>query len=322
MSTTVSAVRRESESGANPEVSPWDGFERDLTTVLAALENDQPLVISSKRGNRFVQFMKGVSSEGGVPQLRAEAVSNDFLPRSRRLTRKQLAALVELGWSAPTHRAREPAVPNGSPNFHRDFEGTLPFGEIARFAVSTLAEIFKVALPKDLEYRSFQEPGGKEVLLPALGISRERPRREQTYREFRALVLRTVREASGRDDLEMNDAGHVVVERGDVVLHVHAIESPRFVRVCTPVVRGVTVDEALLRRLNEVNQGTVLVHVLASDSTVWASTDVFSYPLAHQHVVHACGVVAELASELRGVLESELGQRSLFPELPSGGLKN
>jgi hypothetical protein len=322
MSTTVSAVR-EHTSRAQPEARSWSLFRRNLAAVLASLENDQPLIISSKRGNRFVQFVRDVSSEG-VPQLRAEAVSNKYLSGPRRLTRKQIAALPELGWSAPTHGDGKPAVPHGSPNFYRDFEGRLPFGEIARIAVRTLTEVFRIAHTEDLEYRSFQDPGGKEVILPSLGISRVRPRapREQTYREARAAVLRAIREASGQNDLEMNDEGRITVQRGDVLLHVHVVETPRFVRVCTPVLRDVTLDEAVLRRLNELNQGATLVRVLASDSAIWVSADVFAHPLVPRHVVHACGVVADLASELSVALESEFGQRSLFPKIASAGLKN
>lgn len=324
MSTSVSAVRRERASRARPEARSWSLFRRNLTAVLASLENDQPLIISSKRGNRFVQFVKDVSSEGEVPQLRAEAVSNNYLSGPRRLTRKQIAALLELGWNAPTHGDGKPAVPHGSPNFYRHFEGRLPFGEIAWLATRTLAEVFRIDSPEDLEYSAFQTEGGDEVILPTLGVSRVRPRspREQTYREARAAVLTAIREASGQSDLEMNDEGRIAVQRGDVVLHVHVVEKPRFVRVCTPVLRDVTVDEAVLRRLNELNQGATLVRVLASDSAIWVSADVFAYPLVPRHVVHACGVVADLASELGDALESEFGQRALFPKNASGGLKN
>lgn len=47
----------------------------------------------------------------------------------------------------------------------------------------------------------------------------------------------------------------------------------------------------------------------------------FAYPLVPQHI-HACGVVANRASQLRGVLESELRQRELSPKVSSAGLKN
>ncbi len=323
MSITVSAIRREHGDEPQPEARLWSLFHRNLAAVLASLENDQPLVISSRRGNRFVQFVRDGSSKGAVPRLRAEAVSNNYLSGARRLTRKQIAALLELGWSAPTHGGAKRRVQHGSPNFYRDFEGRLSFGEIASLAVRTLTEVFRIAHPEHLEYRSFQDPGGKEVILPSLGISRVRPRasRGQTYRGARAAVLRAIREASGQNDLEMNDAGRITVQRGDVALHVHVVEDPRFVRVCTPVLRDVTVDDAVLRRLNELNQGATLVRVLASDRAIWVSADVFADPLVPRHVIHACGIVGDLASELRDELESEFGQRALFPKA-LGGLKN
>lgn len=59
----------------------------------------------------------------------------------------------------------------------------------------------------------------------------------------------------------------------------------------------------------------------ASDRSIWVSADVFAYPLVPQHI-HACGVVANRASQLRGVLESELRQRELSPKVSSAGLKN
>ncbi len=76
----------------------WPPFEKALASALAQLEEDQFLVISAKRGNRFVQFA-GQGSFG----LRAETASNGFLPKSDQFNDEQMRALVR-SRLVPAHR--------------------------------------------------------------------------------------------------------------------------------------------------------------------------------------------------------------------------
>ena len=74
----------------------WLAFENKLAEVLEVLEEDQFLVISTKRGWGYVQF----AAQGSFG-LRIEAVSNHYLPEDAQLDAAQLEALLALGWSPP-----------------------------------------------------------------------------------------------------------------------------------------------------------------------------------------------------------------------------
>ena len=114
----------------------WPPFEKALASALAKLEEDQFLVISAKRGDRFVQFA-GQGSFG----MRAETASNGFLPKSEQLDDEQIKALGALGWSSPTgtpETSTPETEPDGSPNFFRDFAQPVRHEAIAELAVRTL----------------------------------------------------------------------------------------------------------------------------------------------------------------------------------------
>ena len=135
----------------------WPPFEKALASALAKLEEDQYLVISAKRGDRFVQFA-GQGSFG----MRAETVSNGFLPKSEQLSDEQIKALVALGWSPPTgtpETSTPETEPDGSPNFFRDFAQPVRHEAIAKLAVRTLAEVLRVPHPGFLQYEAFGDDG-------------------------------------------------------------------------------------------------------------------------------------------------------------------
>ena len=60
----------------------WGPFAQSLSRVLARLEEDQFLILSAKKGNRYLQF-----SCQGTWGTRIEVVSNHFLKGDDRLTR-------------------------------------------------------------------------------------------------------------------------------------------------------------------------------------------------------------------------------------------
>lgn len=323
--TAAGLGRRAASARSSPP--GWDAFRRNLDTALATLANQQFLVISTKRGNRFVQFARG-PVENGTSELRVETVSNEYLPEDGQLTKKQLADLAELGWTAPTHPHKGPTVAHGSPNFFTDFEEPFPCDRVAQLCVETLRGVHRVRSPRALEYRSFQEPGGVDVFLPGLGIDKaaeaKRPAvpPEQTWEEARAAVLEAVRNASRKPDLSYDKDGDIEVDYGEATLFVHVTDTPRFVRVYSPVATNISVDESLLQRLNDLNGAATFVRFLVVNGIVWASTEVFAHPLLPKHVIHACHVVGDVSNDLREPLKREFGERTVVPMPTPGAFKN
>jgi hypothetical protein len=158
---------REATRESRTPARSWEDFEHRLAAVLGTLE-DEFVIVSSKGGNRFVQF-SAQPSHG----LRAEVVSNAYLEGDERLADEQLVALSALGWSPPTGTPAEATPekqPQGSPNFFRDFPKPVPCAEAARMAVCALADVLRIADPSHLEYQAF-DAAGHPLFLPELHLA-------------------------------------------------------------------------------------------------------------------------------------------------------
>lgn len=127
----------------------WKEFQQHLAEALSDLAEDEYLVIDDKRTHRFVQFMAQ-----GRHGVRAEAVSNAFLTPAAHLSKDTTAALLSMGWHAPTYEMSdvdvEPA--DGSPNFFLDVAAPVPHGELVALAVATLRDHYGVRHPGELQY--------------------------------------------------------------------------------------------------------------------------------------------------------------------------
>src|SRR5664279_1875319 len=194
-----SPPRRKAPLGA------WPAFERKLAETLGALEEDQYLVVSAKRGWAYVQF----AAQGSFG-LRAECVGNNYLDEAHALRGGQTARLRKIGWSSPTGTREEILASrktDGSPNFFRDFDRPVPCADAARMAVRALTEVFEIAHPGSLTYKAFDRKQ-RTILVPTLGLKREEPAspqakpREDTVEGLRMLVLKAIREGSGSAELD------------------------------------------------------------------------------------------------------------------------
>src|ERR1035437_620483 len=167
----------------NAPLGAWPAFERKLAETLGALEEDQYLVVSAKRGWAYVQF----AAQGSFG-LRAECVGNNYLDEAHALRAGQTALLRRIGWSSPTGT-------RDSPNFFRDFDRPVPCADAARMAVRALTEVFEIPHPGSLMYKAFDKKQ-RTILVPTLGLKREEPApppakpREDTVEELRKLVLK------------------------------------------------------------------------------------------------------------------------------------
>jgi hypothetical protein len=299
----------------------WPALERKLAEALPALEEDQYLVVSAKRGWAYVQF----AAQGSFG-LRAECVSNNYLDRAHALRASQMAALRGLGWLAPTGTPRQASPkrqPEGSPNFFRDFERPVPYDEVARMAVRTLTEVFGIPHPGYLMYKAF---GKKQetILIPTIGLMGEppaRPRekpRADTIQGLRELVRKAIREASGNADLEFDGDGDLSLRFGSAGVFVRVLGDPPFVRVFSQVLEGVEVNDRLVDRVNKLNADVRFARLFVLEEKVIAAVEVPASPFVAGHVTNTCLQLGRLADEIGGMLEKEFGGRRAFEEVPEG----
>jgi hypothetical protein len=164
------ARRRLADAPRQPSTAEaWKRFAWELAHALRGLEEDEWLILSLKRCNRFVQFM----NQAGAG-YRAEAVSDFYLGEKEQLRERDRGALLELGWDAPTNLPDEFGHrPDGSSNYFLDLANPVPFDELALLAVNTLVHVYGAEHPGMLEYSTGSE-GNASIRFPNLGIRRAR----------------------------------------------------------------------------------------------------------------------------------------------------
>lgn len=306
---------REEQGGAGPVAAPdgWESLEASLAAALALLA-DEMLILSARTGNRYVQFASSVGKG-----LLAETGSNAYLAEADKLDVGQLAALLGLGWSQPTHApdASEP-VAGGSPNHFRRFRTPVPFAEAARLAVRTLVEVLRVGSPGELRYKAF-DADGHTVTLPGLGLERaparaHRPAKappradRSAFARLRTRVRAAARAATGLGALDYDEEGNLQLPVGSRTGRVRPCDGPLFVRVHVHLLSGVEADEELLARMHEVNARLPMARVIHVDGSVFLGVDFPALPFRSEHLAQAVTTIARLAdgvvSDLRPAEDS------------------
>ena len=107
--------------------------------------------------------------------MRAEAVSNAYLPETSQLSNSACDDLVKLGWNPPTYiqveGVAEPA--DGSSNFYLDAATPVPHSKLAALAVESLRRIYLVRHPGELEYTACDREA-TSIRFPSLKLRRRR----------------------------------------------------------------------------------------------------------------------------------------------------
>lgn len=302
---------------ASTGAAAWDDLETRLAEALGALEEDQYLILSAKRGYGYVQF----AAQGSFG-LRAEAVSNHYLPPEHALGEAELATMRELGWNEPTRKPSEPAPEGqsmGSPNFFHDFERPVHFADLARVAIRTLVEALHVSHPGSLEYEA-RDRDGSQILLPGLGLKHRvaapKPAApaEQTPARTRELLLQAARQGFEDPHLEFDKDGDLAMRFGSAMVFVRVHESPHCISVFSPVLSNPSEPEGVVARLNELNAGLRYVRLFLTGDVVFAAMEVPAVPFVAQHVLDACVEIGRVADGIDDMLQAQFGGRTAFGE--------
>jgi len=148
----------------------WLTFEAALADVLPLLDEDEYLIIGTKRRPYYVQFA-GEGHHG----MRVEAVSNAFIDEpADQLNDAQHERLGALGWDGPAEIVPRPDAPPGTSaqgNFFVDVAAPVPVAQVAELACATLRQVYGVAHPGELAYRAFHGRGDG-IRFPTLHLLR------------------------------------------------------------------------------------------------------------------------------------------------------
>lgn len=289
----------------------WKHFEKNLAAALGVMEEDQFLVIAAKAGWRFVQF--AIQGSFGV---RAESISNHYLPREHRLTSGQIDALRALGWKSPTRKPSDPADGEGSPNFYMDHPRATTHGELAAVAVATLADVYGLRHPGLLEYKAFGEDG-TQILIPTLGIRHERvqpreaPDKEPSASEIQVAVLNALRAAWEDPTLEFDEQVKAVPLRfGSAQVFVSVRERPLRLSLVSILASNIHESEQMLQRLNTINSAVIFARTYWRDGGIWAEVDLPAAPFHAPALIRACAALGKMADDLDDALQKEFGSRT------------
>jgi hypothetical protein len=298
----------------------WPPFAQKLAATLEKLQEDQYLILSVKRSNRFVQF--AVQGSFGI---RVETTSNSYLSKEEQLNEQQLAALIEIGWHAPTGTPTNSTPerdPDGSPNFHIEFPAPVSCEAVANLAVRTFTEILRLPHPGNLEYEAFDEDTGK-IALPVLGL-RLAVRTPQTndQEDLATAVLATLKEVTGISDLEYDNDGDIGLRKGSALVFVRLIDEPPCVRIYSLLVRDVEESPDILVRLNDINANQPLMRFVYRNGTIFAITDVAAEPFVSAHVAQAFEHFCAIADGMDNLLQAEFGGRIAYAETMPSLLKH
>lgn len=260
----------------------WRAFADRLAAALAALGEDHNLILLDGHRHRFVQF-----TGSGTSGLRAEAVSNAYLAETDQLTGDQVAVLLAAGWRRPTHTPDAVVAkrgPLGTPNFFADFDAPVPFEGVADFAVRTLVQVFEVSHPDQLVYDAFHTKGG-QISFPDL-CRREAQRADSAAESESSIaqeLLAAIREVTGLGDLEFDSDGDICLPHVSQVVFLRRLGETPFVRIWSPLVRGVDETPELLAQLNSLNASAGLVRFSVLDGVIFAEADVAAEPIVARH---------------------------------------
>jgi len=297
----------------SPEPAPrisrdWPLFESRLASVLAALREDQFLILPVKQSARFIQF-----AGQGAFGMRAEVSSNAFLPAADRLTDEQIGKLLENGWAAPTGSAKTSTPerdPDGSPNFFIDFASPVEPQRIAALAVRTLIDVLGLPHPGFLEYMAF-DTDGNALVFATLGIKHAPAPDRQTQDQRASQLLATVSRITGIGDLSYDIDGNIGIRFGDVSVFIRLLDNPVSVRLFAPLVIGVQPTPELYAYLNDINVGMGHMHVCHKHDVIAAISVFPMLPSNDEVFADALRRFCEIADGLDDPLAAQFDGRSL-----------
>ena len=171
--------------------------------------------------------------------------------------------------------------------------------------------------PGNLEYKSFDRRG-RSILIPTLHLKREEdaiPKKKsdaESVADIRALVLAAIRKGSGDADVKPGGDGDIQLRLGNGALYVRVLDDPPCVRVFSPVLSEVTVDDSLIERVNSMNARVRHLRLFVLEGRVYAAMEIFAKPFVAEHVWGACLQLAGFVDEVGEQMHKEFGGRTAF----------
>lgn len=290
----------------------WSVFRGRLADHVAAMEDDELALVEAESSvdeeddgaAPYVQFCAW-----GDDLVRCEVSSNAYLADEQQLDDEQVAALVALGWNAPTYSPDEEAD-SGSTNFYLDAERKQA-DRLAVLTVRALRDVFGVAHPAflssdELATSDAPAPG------PADDHVEEALATDPDDRDhLRSLVdAALVPVFGGLPEHDSDD--DVPVVSGSGLVWVRVLEDAPVVQLFSALVCDVRDRERAAFEVAVLNRDVQFLKFILVEDTVMAYLYIPALPFAPLHLRAMLDLMCKMVDRIDDDLVTRVGGRRAF----------
>ncbi len=295
----------------------WSRFQARLADHVADMEDDDILVVEMESAAEpeegtapYVQFCAW-----GSDLVRAEVSSNEFLSDEHLLDARSIAALVALGWNAPTASRDDDDPGSGSSNFFLDVERA----QADRVAVMTtrcFRDVFGVPHPAFLNSDELDVVERADDVPADHGAPADDEPLAVTPRD-RAHLLELVDAALvpflGRTPLHDED-DDIPIVAGSALVFVQVSEEIPVIQLFSVLVHGVTDHERAAFEVSVLNRDVKFVKFVLHADSVMAHVHLPALPFAPEHLRGMLAMMSEIADRVDDDLAVRVGGVRAFED--------
>ncbi len=283
--------------------SAWSAFAERLSVSLGELGAPDSLIIG------LPTALEPADLQGAAPsiqvlgsdgdRLHAEVSGNQYLDIRLQLSEARQAALVALGWTAPTAVAGDEWA-EGSSNFVAALAGETN-DALVDLIVRTAREIFDVPHPSFLDLPGLPGPDAPS------GNNGD---------DLRTKVAATLA-AHFNQPIVRDEDGDIPIRSGSAMVFIRVVGEVPVVELFSPLLVGASGDVLALERINRANNRIRFAKLTWSGGRVLATHELWCEPFVPELLVWAVTLMMGMADELDDRLRAEVGGRRFFEEAES-----
>lgn len=300
----------------------WNRFQRRLADHLAAMRNDDVLVLEWAEESTVEGFAPWVQFLAWDDvMLRGEVSSNTYLAPRHQLAPAAENMLCNLGWSAPTHLPDEDPD-GGSSAFFLDREQRWS-DKIAAMTVTTLREVWSVPHPSFLRPEIVGTLAGTDLMetpdvvdepgVPAvddtLAIVPDDPH------QLRGLIARAVEQSLGFPP-RLDQDGDVVLTLDDHPVFVIAHPDQPLVRAWMPLLHSITGRTRAAELICDLTRRWPAIRFTLDEDRLNASVDVSANPFVPRHLADALDQLSRFAPDVDTAFAARFGGARIIDDPP------
>ncbi|MCA1008235.1 hypothetical protein LCL87_21210 [Rhodococcus hoagii] len=298
----------------------WNLFQRRLADHLAAMRNDDVLVL---------EWAEESTVEGFAPwvqflvwddvMLRGEVSSNGYLAPRHQLAPAAENILRNLGWSAPTHGPDEDPD-EGSSAFFTDREQRWA-DQCAALTVTTLREVWSVPHPSFLRPEIVGTLAGTDLLETATDEPGHPPVDDTVAivpddpQQLRDLIARAVELALGFTP-RLDQDGDVVLTLDDHPVFVIAHPEQPLVRAWMPLLHSITGRTRAAEMICDLTRRWPAIRFTLDEDRLNASVDVSANPFVPRHLADALDQLSRFATSVDAAFAARFGGARIVDDPP------